>query len=188
MVWVSTRPNDDSVRYVNIFRFLAILLHFNVKCRSVTPPGWLRLVHPEGARYFFHEDKVCQSNPLHVPNLPSTLIPQNVYTDSDLTDFRVCERLMNDVFRLERLISTLDKPLPKGASLMIDVSYEDDNKISLQTEYYYVDHDERVIFFLHPHNTDEMSCTYEVHGPKSYQHLGMSMVRRNILKNLHDRS
>ncbi|KJA18434.1 hypothetical protein HYPSUDRAFT_45294 [Hypholoma sublateritium FD-334 SS-4] len=123
---------------------------------SSTPPGWLRLVHPEGARYFYHEDK-------------------NVYTDSDLTDFRVYERLMNDVFRLERLISTFDKPLPKGASLMIDVSYEDDNKGSLQTEYYYADHDERIIFFVHPSNTDDMPCTFEVNGPKSYQHLGFVM-------------
>ncbi|KJA18828.1 hypothetical protein HYPSUDRAFT_69618 [Hypholoma sublateritium FD-334 SS-4] len=123
---------------------------------SVTPPGWLRFVHPEGARYFYHEDK-------------------NVYTESDLTDCRVYKRLMNDIFRLERLISTFDKPLPKGASLMIDVSYEDVNKESLQTEYYYADHDERVVFFLHPSDTYDMSCTYEVYGPKSYQHLGFAM-------------
>ena len=91
---------------------------------------------------------------------------------------------MNDIFRLERLISTLDKPLPKGASLMIDVSYEDGNEGLFQTEYYYADHDERVIFFLHPSDTDDMPCTYEVRGPKSFQHLGMLMVCRNIEGNL----
>lgn len=95
---------------------------------------------------------------------------------------------MNDVFRLERLINTFDKPFPKGASLMIDVSYEDDNPDLLQTEYYYADHGERVIFFLHPSNTDDMSCTYKVNGPKSYSHLGTSIVQRNIPWNLYERS
>ena len=94
----------------------------------------------------------------------------------------IYDRLMNDVTRLEHLLLTYDKPLPSGASLMIDVSYDDER--SLQTEYYYADHNERVIFFLHLTDTDEMPCTYEVKGPKSYPHLGMLIVLRMKLTNL----
>ena len=81
---------------------------------------------------------------------------------------------MEDVTQLERLILTFDRPLPNGASLMIDVAYDDEG--SLQTEYYYADHNERDVFFLHPSDTNEMLCTYEVRGPKSYPHLGILTV------------
>ena len=117
-----------------------------------------------------------------MPSSLSPLLRQNIYTDSDLTDMHIYDRLMNDVTRLEHLLLTYDKPLPSGASLMIDVSYDDER--SLQTEYYYADHNERVIFFLHLTDTDEMPCTYEVKGPKSYPHLGMLIVLRMKLTNL----
>ncbi len=117
-----------------------------------------------------------------MPSLRSTLLPQNIYTESDLSDADIYERLMKDVARLEDLLLTYDRPLPSGASLMIDVFYDDER--SLQTEYYYADHNERVIFFLHPSNTDEMRCAYKVRGPKSYPHLGMLIVLRIKTMNL----
>ena len=94
----------------------------------------------------------------------------------------IYERLMNDVTRLERLILTLDRPLPSGASLMIDVAYDDER--SLRTEYYYADHNERVIFFIHHSDTNDWQCTYEVYGPKSYPHLSMLIVPGIQLINL----
>lgn len=98
---------------------------------------------------------------------------QNVYTDSDLTDPRVHERLMQDVSQLEESIFTLDKRLPEGSILLIDVFYEEsENRSTLQTEYYYADRRGRTVFFLETYNAGDMTSTWEVNGPKSYQHLG----------------
>jgi len=32
--------------------------HHNDGPSDVLPPGWISYTHPEGARYFFHEEKV----------------------------------------------------------------------------------------------------------------------------------
>ena len=114
-------------------------------------------------------------------NLSSTLLLQNIYTDSDLTDPRVHERLMQDVSRLEKSALTLDKRLPKGSMLMIDVFYENSqDQSNLRTEYYLADHSGKTVFFLQFYNAGDMKSTYEVNGPKSYQHLGTC---HNLLNN-----
>ncbi|KAF8194135.1 hypothetical protein BJ912DRAFT_924219 [Pholiota molesta] len=79
-----------------------ITVHFE---KPAAPGGWLRIVHPEGARYFHHPEK-------------------RVYTDSDLYDPDILDRMMDDIARLGRLASNFPS-FPENAVLMIDVDHRD---------------------------------------------------------------
>ncbi|KJA18463.1 hypothetical protein HYPSUDRAFT_218249 [Hypholoma sublateritium FD-334 SS-4] len=119
-------------------------------------PGWISLVHPEGARYFYHAEK-------------------RVYTDSDLYDPVVYDRLMDEILELECSIQSLHMSMPEKAVLMVDVFYADNDRSCLESEYYYADLTERAVFYLEPLETVHMACMFDLYGPKSIQHLGFEI-------------
>lgn len=105
------------------------------------------------------------------------MILKRAYTESDLYDPRIYEWLMNDISRLESLVETFETPMPQDALLMIDVNYDPEHKDNsiLQTEYYYVDHSEKAIFWVHHVDALDFGTTWEIYGAKTHRHFGTSM-------------
>ncbi|KAF9485028.1 hypothetical protein BDN70DRAFT_705879 [Pholiota conissans] len=122
--------------------------------KPAAPGGWVRLAHPEGACYYHHPEK-------------------RVYTDSYINDPDILNRIMDDITRLERLQRQFSESFPQDATLMIDVNRADEG--NLETSYYYADHSQRTIFFLHPLEAWDIGAAHEVKGIKSHRHLGYEM-------------
>ncbi|KAF8966551.1 hypothetical protein BDZ97DRAFT_1917374 [Flammula alnicola] len=122
--------------------------------KPAPPNGWIRYAHPEGARYFYHPEK-------------------KVYTDADIYDPAILEQMMDVIERLENSIP-IGKSLPDKWVVVIDVGYKKDSG-GFESTYYYVDHDERAIFFLDTVDTLDMDFTWEVKGAKTDLHLGYEM-------------
>ncbi|KAF8960343.1 hypothetical protein BDZ97DRAFT_2077571 [Flammula alnicola] len=137
------------IRKQHTFKYIEPLT--SVFNKPTPPPGWIRYAHPEGARYFYHPEK-------------------KVYTDADVYDPPILEQMMEVIERLENSIP-IGKSLPDHWVLMVDVGYKKDSDGSEST-YYYVDHDERAIFFLDTFDTVDMDSTWEVRGAKTDLHLG----------------
>lgn len=80
---------------------------------------------------------------------------------------------MQDVSQLEKIALTFDRRLPENSVLMIDVFYENpQDQSNLKSEYYFADHRGKTVYFLELCSVIKMNFTYELCGPKSYQHLG----------------
>jgi len=47
-----------------------------------------------------------------------------------------------------------------------------DSKDGIQTDYYFVDHDSRKIFFIDPFQAESMTAWWEARGCNSMKHLG----------------
>lgn len=93
-----------------------------------------------------------------------------MYTDSDLYDPEILDRMMDDISRLERLASNFGQSFPENAVLMIDVDHRDGG--GFETLYYYADHDAKAIFFLHPLEAWDVPAAHEISGIRTYRHLG----------------
>ena len=54
----------------------------------------------------------------------------------------------------------------------MELHYVPDSKDGIQTDYYFVDHDSRKIFFLVPFRADSMNAWWEAPGCNSMKQLG----------------
>ncbi|KAJ3516742.1 hypothetical protein NLJ89_g929 [Agrocybe chaxingu] len=119
--------------------------------KPLPPEGWTKHTHPEGARYFYHQEK-------------------RVYTDADLYDENILTQAHEDLETMENFISENHIFLPENHDLVIDLRYQEDGTIA--TTYYYVDHTSRTIFFLDTYEAHNLYACYEILGCKTDSHLG----------------
>ncbi|KAJ6452222.1 hypothetical protein C8R45DRAFT_1113096 [Mycena sanguinolenta] len=119
--------------------------------RPNTPPdGWTACEHPEGALYFFHEEK-------------------RVFTDANIfsTETRVFIndnlRAMNDFIRVHSV------HLEPGVDLVLDeYIYSDGSK---GCQYYFVNHLGRCVFWMDNTESDVFPVTFEVKCMASASHI-----------------
>jgi len=92
--------------------------------------------------------------------------------DADIFDERILRRAAEDIERIEEVINEFRDLVPKNRHLVINLRYVPSSKDGIQTEYYFVDHDSRKIFFLDPFQADSMIAWWEALGCNSMGHLG----------------
>ncbi|KAJ3510030.1 hypothetical protein NLJ89_g4899 [Agrocybe chaxingu] len=119
----------------------------------VAPPDWVKMVHPEGGRYYYHPEK-------------------HVYTDADLLDPRILAQVFEDLETIETFILGNNLSLPAGFHLVIDLYYELEE---VKTTYFFVDHHTRSIFFLDLFEAQNLSGWYEAPGSTSQSHLRLEI-------------
>lgn len=112
------------------------------------PAGWQRRVHPEGARYFRHNEK-------------------HAFTDADLSDPKIHRRAEEVLTLLDEFITEHDLPLPESWDVVIDLFYEGEEILAT---YYYVGHRARCIFFLDDFRVANLARAQELSTVNTYQH------------------
>ncbi|KAH8101122.1 hypothetical protein BXZ70DRAFT_110008 [Cristinia sonorae] len=98
-------------------------LHFP---RQGIPRGWIACSHPEGALYYFDESR-------------------RIYTEADIIRPGIHQEVEECVKQLKRTIDSERFDLPPNSSLVIEPSRMD---VGDDYYYYYVDHDNRTLFWL----------------------------------------
>jgi hypothetical protein len=114
------------------------------------PLGWVKNAHPEGAQYFYNQEK-------------------KVYTDADIFDSRILECITDNLSQIERFLFENNISLPETSFLVIDSYYQEDG--SIESTYYYLDTTSRIIFFLDVYQAEDLLTWYEIPGIKSKTHL-----------------
>jgi len=94
---------------------------------------------------------------------------------------------MEDIEYIEQTINQCDQyddPVPKNRHLVIDLHYVPESQDGIQTDYYFVDHDRRKVFFLDPFEAESMDAWWEAPGCNSMKHLGRFHFYANLLNYL----
>ncbi|KAJ2926595.1 hypothetical protein H1R20_g10503, partial [Candolleomyces eurysporus] len=107
------------------------------------PPGWKPILHPEGVLYFYNEEKVRVP---HAHVTPYLTRKQNAVTEANLYDHRYYERITLDIAILEDFIRARNLRMPEHYTLAMDLNIPPQG--ASYTDYYYVDHDRKIVFFL----------------------------------------
>ncbi|KAH6917975.1 hypothetical protein BKA70DRAFT_1175313 [Coprinopsis sp. MPI-PUGE-AT-0042] len=115
------------------------------------PPGWIPVLHPEGVLYWFHEEK-------------------KVVTENDLHDLEFLGQVTEDLATLDDFISANRIQLPPNITLALELT-RDSERGCITTDYYYVDHDRRTIFFLDEFKANCFKISQEVKGVTSLAHI-----------------
>ncbi|KAF9235785.1 hypothetical protein BU15DRAFT_64540 [Melanogaster broomeanus] len=114
-------------------------------------PGWDRIVHPEGAPYFFAD----RSMP--------------VYTDTDLSTPQHCTYVEDFIRVLTNAVTRADVP-GYSPTLVLKLTCEDiPTRKEQQCFYYFIDHSKRLIFWVHPVKLKDICGT--ARGARSEGHL-----------------
>ncbi|KAF7361077.1 hypothetical protein MSAN_01138700 [Mycena sanguinolenta] len=121
-----------------------------MRSQTNPPSGWTTCQHPEGAQYFFHEEK-------------------RVFTDANLFDAASLAlithslRIVNDFFRAHNV------DLSPGVDLVLDeCTYSDGSK---GCQYYFVNHVGRCVFWMDNGESEMFPVTAELKGMKSASHI-----------------
>ncbi|KIM46851.1 hypothetical protein M413DRAFT_264366 [Hebeloma cylindrosporum] len=114
------------------------------------PSGWAKYTHPEGAPYFYNQEK-------------------KVYTDADILDCQIFNRTTDNLALIEFFLLENRISLPETSILVIDSYYQEDGTI--QSTYYYLDTISRIVFFLDAYQASDLLTWHEVPGIKSKTHL-----------------
>jgi len=150
-------------------------------CRE-DPDGWKRLLHPEGARYFWYQEKVsifiqiigCTRNSSH---------QQDVYTDANIIDKQIFGQVMDHINEIFRFCSEFDIKLPAATNLVLIPESEGNERIC---QYYLVDHANRSVFWLDNLTFSEEYGFYSnVKGVTNPSHIRMLKVVRLLLLCFH---
>ncbi|KAH9478558.1 hypothetical protein JR316_0009015 [Psilocybe cubensis] len=120
--------------------------------KPTSPLGWLKYVHPEGLRYFYHEQK-------------------RVFTDADLFDSKILAQIMEDIELCENFITENAIRMPANIHLAMHLYYKEDDPSIIENNYYYVDHDTRTVFFLDTYDPSNLFSWYEISGCRTDSHL-----------------
>ncbi|KAJ7359250.1 hypothetical protein DFH08DRAFT_406908 [Mycena albidolilacea] len=110
------------------------------------PPGWTTCQHPEGAQYFFHEEK-------------------RVFTDANLFDNTSLTFIHENIDKVHDFLRVHNVHLNPGVDLVLDEYVYDDGSKGCQ--YYFVNHRDRCVFWMDHGDSDLFSVTQEVKGMKS---------------------
>ncbi|KZT69939.1 hypothetical protein DAEQUDRAFT_725919 [Daedalea quercina L-15889] len=129
------------------------------------PAEWEAYTHPEGALYFYHRSR-------------------RIYTEAWLCDPAILEEVEDFAFRLEEAARDSGYyPLPVDAELVLELENipPDAEQVRLDLDsgkpvehywtYYFVDHAERVLFWIHPYQvSDELELIRGFHSASHIKH------------------
>ncbi|KAH9478421.1 hypothetical protein JR316_0008876 [Psilocybe cubensis] len=123
-----------------------------VHTQDIYPSGWVKCTHPEGVRYFHHNEK-------------------HVYTDSNICDEHIYHDLMEDIDTIlrHRVKWVVDLPY---VDLVINTRYCDEDPTRTFSAYYFISHSYFSVFFMDHYKMDSLSVNNQVYGPTSWDHLG----------------
>ncbi|KAJ7163940.1 hypothetical protein C8R43DRAFT_1122900 [Mycena crocata] len=102
------------------------------------PPGWTVCMHPEGAQYFFHEEK-------------------RVFTDANLYDETLLEFMNTNVYNIHDFLRANGIQLKPHVDLVVDEYLYSDKTRGCQ--YYFVNHQDRSVFWVDHVRSDEILTT-----------------------------
>ncbi|RXW15951.1 hypothetical protein EST38_g9904 [Candolleomyces aberdarensis] len=115
------------------------------------PPGWKPIVHPEGILYFYNEEK-------------------KAVTEANLYDHLFYEQITDDIATLESFIRANNLRMPESYTLAMDLNMQPRGVI--YTDYYYADHDRKIVFFLDDVETQtNLPVWSQLKGVTSMAHL-----------------
>ncbi|KAH6917967.1 hypothetical protein BKA70DRAFT_1415993 [Coprinopsis sp. MPI-PUGE-AT-0042] len=115
------------------------------------PKGWVPVLHPEGVLYWYNKDK-------------------KVVTENDLHDLEYLGQVTDDLATFDEFVSTNKIDLPSNITLALELT-RDAATGSFTTDYYYVDHDRRTVFFLDEYDVSTFKISQEVKGVTSLSHI-----------------
>ena len=139
-----------------------------------TPGVWKRIVHPEGARYFFNPHKVRAS--AFGSLVRSSLVTlQQVFTDMDLTQQNSVEIDECIDFLREKENGMVPGSLfqETRTQLVIQLNEEDSDEKWL---YYFVNHGTRVVFWVDEFKTEDLSAFDDLKGVTATSHISESLA------------
>ncbi|KAJ2926596.1 hypothetical protein H1R20_g10502, partial [Candolleomyces eurysporus] len=118
------------------------------------PPGWKPIVHPEGILYFYNEEK-------------------NAVTEANLYEDVYYQKITSDIATLEHFIHSGNLKMPERYTLAMDLYMQPHGVI--YTDYYYADHDRKIVFFLDDVDAQTNIPTWsQLKGVTSIAHLNYS--------------
>jgi hypothetical protein len=133
-------------------------------------PGWITYTHPEGALYFYHQERVCDLLQLCAPTLKIHLLfGQSIFTDAwiydpdILTDINhAAEQILS---RLQETVRVDAFPAPPELALELNSNVNGETTCG----YYFADSSTRYLFWLEQYDAGEVCSTTPV---VSLSHLG----------------
>ncbi|KAJ7027933.1 hypothetical protein C8F04DRAFT_1121165 [Mycena alexandri] len=118
------------------------------------PPGWTACVHPEGAPYFFHEEK-------------------RVFTDAHLFDDATLEFINASMHLIHKFLLTHNIQLPLGVDLVLEEHTRPDK--SQGCLYYFVNHPDRTVFWLDVATSEMFSIMADLNGVSTPSHIQLEL-------------
>ncbi|KAJ6588820.1 hypothetical protein B0H19DRAFT_220413 [Mycena capillaripes] len=118
---------------------------------NAPPPGWIACLHPEGAKYFFHEEK-------------------RVFTDANLFDPPTLVFITDHIRIVTDFLRAHGVQLEPDVDLVLDeYIYSDQSK---GCQYYFVNHQDRCVFWMDTADSDMMfPIMTELNGVTSASHI-----------------
>ncbi|KAF7298988.1 hypothetical protein MIND_00847000 [Mycena indigotica] len=141
---------------------------FDLSIDHIDPIGWTAILHPEGARYFHHQDR-------------------RIFTDADIgrpENLRNIERVVELVVEVIRDSGTDPGPY---AALLGEGPIRNDRLVDLVIDidpfekkpgtgfYYFIDHSHQTPFWIQPFQAEELEIWDQIRGPISKPHLRHAM-------------
>ncbi|KAH6917978.1 hypothetical protein BKA70DRAFT_1554146 [Coprinopsis sp. MPI-PUGE-AT-0042] len=113
------------------------------------PQGWVPVLHPDGVLYWYNEEK-------------------KVVTENDMHDPEFLGQVTENLATFDDFISANRIQLPSNITLAFELTKDDEQ---ITTDYYYADHDKRVIFFLDEFKARYFKTSQDVKGVTSLVHI-----------------
>ncbi|KAJ7921495.1 hypothetical protein B0H13DRAFT_2655993 [Mycena leptocephala] len=114
------------------------------------PPGWTACLHPEGAQYFFHEEK-------------------RVFTDANLFDNATLQFIEDNIRTIHDFLCAHAVQLEPGIDLVLDEYFYSDKSKGCQ--YYFVNHRDRCVFWMDKAESIMFPITDWLNGMTSASHI-----------------
>ncbi|KAJ7893577.1 hypothetical protein B0H13DRAFT_2527448 [Mycena leptocephala] len=114
------------------------------------PPGWTACLHPEGAQYFFHEEK-------------------RVFTDANLFDNATLQFIEDNIRTIHDFLCAHAVQLEPGVDLVLDEYFYSNGSKGCQ--YYFVNHRDRCVFWMDKAESIMFPITYGLNGMTSASHI-----------------
>lgn len=139
------------------------------------PEGWDAVVHPEGSLYFWDRARVRLRHSTRHSNYESQQAsPQNIFTDAWLCDPEVLSEIEDFATCLEEMAREGNMTIPPGSELVLELEARTSGNAETKHywTYYFVNHTERVLFWLHEYDV----CTELniLRGIQSASHISVS--------------
>lgn len=131
--------------------------------------------HPEGARYFFHEEKVCSC--FQVPiGIINQSYPQRILTDANLNEppvLSLVQRVVRDIYSYIDTHSIRLPSDPSNIDLVIDFTSPGDVNSDVAQGayycgYYFADHEHQCLFWLDDYDIEDILIEVKVEMDASH--------------------
>ena len=98
---------------------------------------------------------------------------QRIFTDADLYNLACFNKITEAVRIIEDLITEKGFEMPEETDLVLDLDEDDGEEV---VDYYFADHEKRIIVFVHKFDSDYLPHWHEIKGVSSGTHLRMSSL------------